>query len=572
MKMHRKYTIIICLFFLIQFSGTRLVFGQNTRLVLPDSSGEQLQLFTDRSLFGVSEKIYYSVMYSGPEFSGSRSWSKVIYVELINWDGTKIGYSKVPVTDGLASGSVQIPYGISSGNYYLRAYTKWMRNFSPYLYAYTTVKIVNPFSEAIVAGPEKSRNTAEEIVTGNQKVLEGIVVSGLQEVYDKRDMVSMEIELDPAALPGTFSLGVVRAGGFDTPIRASVHFDRTIEQEGEEVVEHLPELYGLSIAGQLVDEISGSPVGETKINLSSVSEPFHFSSDMTDEEGMFLFTLPYKEGLNELHIAPEGDSGREYKLLISGEFCNKNVHLPYVPFSLNNQEREMAQELLLNIQINARFEEVIQSDRQEPSSTPFYGKPASVTYIKDYIELINLEEFFYELIRSVTVSNRGRNPYLIVNSQGSLGMFPPLILMDNIKVKNDKSLLETPARRVERIEVVNRGYVIGKEKYSGIISVFSTTGDMAGLKMENGSRFFNFRLYDIQDPGVSHCDETVEKSAFPDRRITLLWEPGLQFSEEAVTQVRFYTSDVPGEYEIVIRGLDSSNNVLEYRTAAFTVK
>lgn len=539
---------------------------------MPESSGEQLQLFTDRSFYGVSEKVFYSVMYSGPVISGSRSWSTVMYVELINWDGTKIGHSKVPVRDGFAAGSIRIPYDISSGNYYLRAYTKWMRNYSAYSYAYIPVKIVNPFSEAIVAGPEKNGNTAGAILPGNPNDLKGIVVSGLQEVYDKREMISLEIQMDSSALPGTFSMGVVRAGGFNAALRPSVYFDRTIEQEGERVVEYLPELYGLSLAGQLVDETSGFPVGNTRLNLSSVSEPFHFSSDMTDDDGAFLFTLPYDEDLHELHIAPEGDSGREYKLLITGEFCNKTVHLPYVPFALNNQEREMARELLLNIQINERFEEVIQSDRQEHAySIPFYGRPASVTYVKDYIELINLEEFFYELIRSVTVSSRGKDPYLVVNSQGSLGMSPPLVLMDNIKVKNDKSLLETSARRVERIEVVNRGYVIGNEKYSGIISVFSTAGDMAGLKIENGSRFFNYRLYDTHESGFTYIEKSSDQAAFPDRRITLFWEPKLQLSEEA-SNVRFYTSDVPGEYEIVIRGIDSQDNLLEYRTATFTVK
>jgi hypothetical protein len=494
-----------------------------------------------------------------------------MYVELINWDGTKIGSSKVPVTDNLASGSIQIPVDIISGNYFLRAYTKWMRNFSPYSYTYIPVKIVNPLSKAIVAGPENNGNASREIVPVVAKELEGVVVSGLKEVYDTRDLISLEIDQGPPALSGNFSMSVVRAGGFDSPLRSSVLFDSVVVQEGERVVDHLPELYGLSLEGQLVDGTTGFPVEDTRVNLSSISEPFHYSSDVTDEKGAFVFTLPYEEGMHELHIAPEGDSGLDYKLLITGEFCNEPVHLPFVPFTLNDREREMAQELLLNTQINARFEEVLQPNTPESSPTTFYGRPASVTYVKDFIELINLEEFFYELIRSVTVANRGRDPYLVVNSRGSLGMFPPLVLMDNIKVKNDRSLLETPARRVERIEVVNEGYVIGNEKYSGIVSVFSREGDMAGLKIENGSRFLNYRLYDAPEPEVVHGKEGADQATFPDRRVTLFWNPRLQLSD-GVSHVSFYASDVPGEYEIVIRGLDSQNSVLEYRTASFTVK
>ena len=112
---------------------------------LPAESGEKIQLFTDRSLYCVNEKILFSANYIYDYGIAFIDWSTVLYVELIRRNGDKLAQGKFPFDKNGSSGCLEISKDIISGNYYLRAYTKWMRNYSPDEYAYIPLTIVNPF-------------------------------------------------------------------------------------------------------------------------------------------------------------------------------------------------------------------------------------------------------------------------------------------------------------------------------------------------------------------------------------------------------------------------------------------
>ena len=48
--------------------------------------------------------------------------------------------------DGTGNGSFMLPLTLNSGNYVVRAYTSWMKNFSPEFYFEAPVTIVNSFT------------------------------------------------------------------------------------------------------------------------------------------------------------------------------------------------------------------------------------------------------------------------------------------------------------------------------------------------------------------------------------------------------------------------------------------
>jgi len=116
-------------------------------------SGEKITLFTDKNIYCVNEKIYFIAEYSSANELDSLEWSNVLYVELIRWNGSKLVQIKLKLTRPGTSGVIIIPGNILSGNYYLRAYSKWMRNFSASDYACLHVKIVNPFLPETDEGP-----------------------------------------------------------------------------------------------------------------------------------------------------------------------------------------------------------------------------------------------------------------------------------------------------------------------------------------------------------------------------------------------------------------------------------
>jgi len=322
----------------------------------------------------------------------------------------------------------------------------------------------------------------------------------------------------------------------------------------------------------VVDGRSGEPVPDMKIVLSSYSSSFYFSTATSGQDGSFVFMLPDAEGSHEFHIALGEECSEECKILISSEFCNRPVTLPYVPFHLEDRGRQTAGELFLNAQLGRKFYQEDSPLKREDRIWPaFYGIPVSTINERDFIELDNLKEFFYELVYNVSVGYRERKPYLVVHGPTSLSQYPPLILVDNIAVANDERLLETACRRIDRIEVINEGYVIGDDKYSGIISIFSEEKDLAADLIDK-SQFFNYQLF--SDARFSSPDYSGEasRSSLADRRNLLFWEPRLELEGRGSAKIRFYTSDEAGDFEILLRGNGPGESTVVYRTSRFTVR
>lgn len=557
---------------LLWIIGGISVAGQTSMIEKPAESGEEIVLFVDRAVYASNESVYFSAYYQAPDAASTEEWSTVLYVELIKWDGSKLVQSKVSIDDGVAKGAVIIPANIESGNYYLRAYTKWMRNYSPYQYTYLRVKVINPYTKNIDKGPETVQSVLGQIEFQGKNANEGILVSNLQADYGKRESASLKIGSRDESLNGRYCISVTRLENMDGSAR-SLSFQTPDTFEMTDGIDYLPEISGLSLSGKVVNTSTGEPVDDMKVNLSSYSTTFFFSATNTDSEGKFVFTLPHYEGSHELHNAVASDTSELYEILLTSEFCNQAITLPYVPFRLGIEERAFAEELTFNAQVCHRYSVIDTSDIYDNIfETAFYGKPSTVILARDYIELIDLKEFFYELVYNVSVGTKNKKSYLIVHGETSLVSYPPLILMDNIPVKNDEKLLEIPSRMIERIEVINSGYIIGDFKYNGIISIFSVNRDMAGLEMEENSHFFKFRLFDEKEIVCPVNAYMADQQNLPDRRNLLFWKPDIALSPDHTEEISFSTPDVPGEYVVNIQGIDSDGEFVILKQLPFLVK
>ena len=76
-------------------------------------------------------------------------WSKIIYAELISSNGIPVSQAKYPVRNRMATGYLLIPQDILTGFYYMKLYTRWMRNFPAGYNTWVRIKIINPFQKDI---------------------------------------------------------------------------------------------------------------------------------------------------------------------------------------------------------------------------------------------------------------------------------------------------------------------------------------------------------------------------------------------------------------------------------------
>lgn len=86
-----------------------------------------------------------SVHYDGEYFSNVPDMSKVAYAEILDKANFPVLQAKIKLIHGRGDGSFFLPASLSSGQYRLRLYTSWMKNFSSEFYFDEVFSVVNPF-------------------------------------------------------------------------------------------------------------------------------------------------------------------------------------------------------------------------------------------------------------------------------------------------------------------------------------------------------------------------------------------------------------------------------------------
>lgn len=106
---------------------------------------EELIIQTDRDLYIIGELVLLKVFKLNGYNKKPDNISKVVYIELVNSSGFPVEQIKINVKEKSGAGSFYLSDTLSSGNYFIRAYTNWMRNFDEEYFAYRNISIINPF-------------------------------------------------------------------------------------------------------------------------------------------------------------------------------------------------------------------------------------------------------------------------------------------------------------------------------------------------------------------------------------------------------------------------------------------
>ncbi|MCW5517414.1 Plug domain-containing protein [Muriicola sp. Z0-33] len=90
---------------------------------------EHIDLHLDKTKVQPTDYVFFKAyLFTGPEqLRGSAS--SVLKIELLDETGNLVKRQYHKITDGTADGSMQIPKRLKGGNYFFRAYTRWMLNY-----------------------------------------------------------------------------------------------------------------------------------------------------------------------------------------------------------------------------------------------------------------------------------------------------------------------------------------------------------------------------------------------------------------------------------------------------------
>ena len=532
--------------FLALFTGAEYVSAIGEKSQLTRDDRVKIQLFTDRSLYTVGEEIFFSASLLIEDFAES-----VIYVELITPEGDKIRNGKFKSERGIASGCLFIPEDLLTGLYYIRAYTREMRNKGPAFYDYVPVKVINPSkNDILVSGKESSGPVSY------MKPDTGFLrFSNLKPKYNRRDSVIFFIDFTKSQDKqiSNVCITVVPENSLTTN-----EFIARDEEGHDSPVIFYPEPRGISLTGTLLNKDQKTPAADHIVSLSVLGAK-DFSATKTDQKGRFFFTLPDDHGKKDIFLSPEDFSGSGMSLLIDNDYCSLPVTLPSPEFILSQEEKKTTLSLAVNARICREFAGSVEAaDTATGQRRPFYGQPTSTIIMDKFIDLPTLKEYFGEISQEVKVRERkGKSYFKFFGGAAGMIINDPLVLVDWVVINDINRVLAVSPQKILMIETVNKPYIKGDLTYGGIISIISREGDFAGIDLPASGIFVKYDFFSPVCAGIT----AVKQSRIPDARNTLLWLPEINSSDNHIKRVSFITGDTSGRYVIVVRGVYSDGRV-----------
>lgn len=539
-------TLTYVVLFLGWIMGSPLLKGQGpVAPLLP----ERVTVCTDRTLYVAGESVRFSArMFSGRD-RFSDDLGRVLYCELVTPAGTRISGGKYLLEDGSAKGCLSIPEETLSGVYYLKCYTRFMRNGPADTYAYVLIRIVNPVRPDVLAGeiiPERCDTAGS---TGKMRSLPAPpVILPAKESYAPGEEVRITVKKGSG--PDTRSqlvLSVIPDGTSDDLFTTWKVIPDTVGNGS-----YLPETRGISLSGQLVAKETGKPLPGARVNLSVIGDK-NIQAVPADSAGRFWFTMPDLTGQRDLFLCADNAPGITPELLIDNDFCSRPVSLSAFAFLLSDEERKAALKLAVNTRLSSAFGTDASSGTSPEAAfdEAFYGQPSDVLVIDKYIDLPTLEDYFNELPVIVRVKKvKGQKQIRFFNSLDEMSNYAPLVLVDWVAVNDEQKILSIPPSEIDRIELVNAVYVKGRITYGGIISIVSKRNDFAGIDLPASGLFLSYRFL---EPCAGDLQADSLPAGIPDARNTVVWNPTVETNAKGTAELSFTAPRTPGRYVVLLR-------------------
>ena len=122
---------------------------------------EKIFVHTDKDTYLPGELIWFKIYCVDGNDHKPLNLSKIAYVDLLDINQNPVIQAKVALINGMGNGSVYIPVSVTNGYYKFRAYTNWMKNFSPEVYFEKKLTLINPLKSP--EAPVKSNAVAYDV-------------------------------------------------------------------------------------------------------------------------------------------------------------------------------------------------------------------------------------------------------------------------------------------------------------------------------------------------------------------------------------------------------------------------
>ncbi|MEO6902472.1 MAG: hypothetical protein ABI315_04875 [Bacteroidia bacterium] len=552
MFLKKTILIVVCV-----LSSYKLIVAQQPFIrQLFEKPLEKVILSTDRTIYFIGESIFYKANIFLTTNIDS-SLSNVLYLEIYDKDLNPVIQKKEQISNGSSYGVIDIPPHLITGNYYIRAYTQYLRNFSKNLFYTNQLTIINSELPA--------KDIIETVkVSPTETNIENVEILPSKTTYSKNSLITIDLKGENNV---NISVSVVKKGAYETSVTRINNLNPSRSKIDSTIF--YPEIRSVSISGKVIDKSTGKPLDQILVYASIIDSNKQFHITRTKEDGSFIFSLPNLNENHEVYISAQKQKDKEISILVNRDFDTDYLLPNYISEKISTDKIVLINEMYANHQITNSYKNDIEIKQSymNPIPEPFSEK-SKITLLKDYIALPTLTEIFKEITSYTTIKdNNGKPEIHVFNSKDKTDYPQPLVLLDNIPFQDHSKLLALPPSRIYSIEVVAQPFIYGEQMLFGVVNIKTVNGNFGGLDLPTDIAMVNYITYS-QKTIVSYDDlikNTNSKSHNPDFRNTLYWNPNISLAQGLKT-IQFYASD----YEIIISGLNNKGELI-YKTKTIQV-
>lgn len=310
-------------------------------------------------------------------------------------------------------------------------------------------------------------------------------------------------------------------------------------------LEHL-----ISISGRLTKYVFDISAKYASIQLTFLNRYNDVYKTRADKKGRFSFNnLDYNDTLDVL-LEFRSRYGRKNIMVLLNQDKELGINFnPYTGFFTDS--------LLVKHKIEYRSTPEIEEDPNVPKDFKLHNKADQIIYFKDAR---------YSGYTSVMEALRGKVPGLSIGQNSSMIRGPnsfmlsndPLYMIDGV-ISSFDAIQSVSVSDVDRVEILKgpSAAIYGSRGSNGVIAVYTKRGYF----YKRGE--FHFKMLGYYTPRQFYSPKysSGQKHKKPDNRKAIYWNPKLQTDSSGKARLEFYTSDIPGDFEIVIEGMSTNGKI-----------
>ena len=596
MIMKKLLSLALLLFmFAPAVNGQTIVIDKQEAQGFATIAPENIYVHFNTTLLFPAEYLYYKVYCFNLDTKRLSGMSKIAYVELINEDLEVVFRHKVRLRNGTGQGDYFVPVSLPSGNYKLIAYTNWMKNFGKAYFFENDLSIINPYQadqKAILALPVSQvdslkhsmdvttgfLNTADTVQTAVGPIKIGIGKRAYAQRSEVEVTLNSEKDMDLAI--GHYSLSVRQKGGLPQHYRINMNTGlfSTSDIAGSlsgRLQLHLPELRGELFSGRVIATKEGISIANQKVAISLPGEDYQFKIAQTNSTGGFYINLD-KDYPGEQAIVQALGKDRfgldvEWYQPSSPDYSR----LEFRKLRIDQRNAASIRERSIHNQIESAYFK-FKPDSIIPAThvLPFANQHVQSYDMADYTEFKTVREALLEIIRDAWVRRNEEHIEEIEVKSMELISNPdllPLVIVDGIIVQDHVSVLNYDARNLGTIRVFRDKYVFGPQIFQGAIVFETKKSDYAQNVVDPNIKRFQMLKPQLRKHYFTQRYDAPDKStafSLPDDRLQLLWIPEVVLNGKT-DSIKFFTSDVTGDFEICLEGFLNNGEPVSIRETFF---